>query len=354
MVKHRVIGGILSAVAFLVLGLARSETTSEVVLGDVPGPPSIRTVAILQDEAAARLDRAGVISAMAVDPSGTLLATCGDDHLLRIWDVKSLELLGRGVGHTDWVRAVVFVPPGSELVTAGQDGRILLWGLQRSQEGWNLSPPVALDRWQEAIFVLAVCPAGQRLVAGGFEGKLVVFDLTAKKPLAPLQGPGRDLRVAQFSPSGDLLAVAGRQGTIRLWKTNTWELLGDLAGHHRRVRALVFSPDGNQLASAGEDHRLIIWDVQTVTQVNQITLTTPATAICWCGPNRLAIGSTDNIIRLIQLPGGNTLAMLAGHTGTVSCLLWQAEADRLLSGSFDTTIRFWFLGTVESIAMSPR
>ena len=354
MVKHSGIGGIVLAVAFLVLGIARSETTSEVAFGDLPGPASIRTVAILQDEAAARLDRAGVISAMAVDPSGTFLATCGDDHLLRIWEVKSLELLARGVGHTDWIRAVVFVPPGRELITAGQDGRILLWELQHSQEGWNLSPPVALDRWQEAIFALAICPAGQKLVAGGFEGKLVVFDLTAKKPLAHLQGPGGDLRVAQFSPTGNLLAVAGRQGTIRLWKTTSWELLGDLAGHHRRVRALVFSPDGKQLASAGEDRRLIIWDVQTVTQVNRLTLASPATSICWCGSNRLAIGSTDNTIRLIQLSGGETLATLTGHTGTVSCLFWQGEADRLLSGSFDTTIRFWSLGSVESIAMNPR
>jgi mitogen-activated protein kinase organizer 1 len=55
----------------------------------------------------------------------------------------------------------------------------------------------------------------------------------------------------------------------------------------------------------------------------------------------LAAGDSYNTIRLWDLSTGRTLYRMVGHTGSVTTLAWDAEAEVLISGSFDTTVRVW-------------
>ena len=68
-----------------------------------------------------------VVSSVVLDPSRTLMATAGDDHLVRIWNNADGQLVHRLAGHRDWVRVAVFRPDGKVLATAGDDRRVLFW-----------------------------------------------------------------------------------------------------------------------------------------------------------------------------------------------------------------------------------
>ena len=72
-------------------------------------------------------DKIPVISGVALDPSGKLLATVGDDHLLRVWNLASGQVLFQLGPHADWVRAVAFRADGKIFATAGDDRRIRYW-----------------------------------------------------------------------------------------------------------------------------------------------------------------------------------------------------------------------------------
>ena len=66
-------------------------------------------------------------------------------------------------------------------------------------------------------------------------------------------------------------------------------------------------------------------------------------SLAFCGPTRLAAGGSDNLIRLWDLTTRAEQLELVGHTGSVTALVWDARSDELVSGSFDTTVRFWQL-----------
>ena len=55
----------------------------------------------------------------------------------------------------------------------------------------------------------------------------------------------------------------------------------------------------------------------------------------------MAVGGSDNVIRLWDLASRQEQNRLVGHTGTVAALAWDATANTLLSGGFDTTVRVW-------------
>jgi len=293
--------------------------------------------------------KAPVVSAVALSPQGAVLAAAGDDHTVRLWDGQSGRLLGTLRGHTDWVHAVAFDPAGRWLVTAGQDRTVCLW---------SLSDRRLIDRLLHtgsAVASVVFAADGQLLAAATFAGK--VYLLNVEQPEATirqLSGPGPDIRSLAFSPAGDLLAAGGRNGTVRIWRMQTATEYVDLPGHRRRVRALAFDPAGRLLASAGEDRCVIVWDVASGRRM-AVLGNCPAKlmSLAFCGAQRVAAGGSDNVIRIWDLRTGRQTARLTGHTGSISTLVWDPHGKQLISGSFDTTIRTWNLGSQEVAVAVP-
>jgi WD40 repeat protein len=57
--------------------------------------------------------------------------------------------------------------------------------------------------------------------------------------------------------------------------------------------------------------------------------------------SKLVTGSFDKTLRLWDLNSSTTLRSMAGHTGLVLCVAITKDGSRLASGSLDNTIRLW-------------
>ncbi|WP_043911060.1 TIR domain-containing protein [Kitasatospora griseola] len=66
----------------------------------------------------------------AAHPSRPLLATAGDDRVVRLWDPRTGEQLAGLRGHTGRILAVTFSPDGSLLASGGEDGTVRLWRIR--------------------------------------------------------------------------------------------------------------------------------------------------------------------------------------------------------------------------------
>jgi WD40 repeat protein len=92
------------------------------------------------------------ITALAVDSSGTLVATGtsanGQPYDVKIWDFASGTRLQRLHGHTQMVMNLAFSPDGSALLSGGFDGLVRLWStadgsvIRDFESPPNPSPPV--------------------------------------------------------------------------------------------------------------------------------------------------------------------------------------------------------------------
>ena len=64
---------------------------------------------------------------LSLHPTKNILATGSDDHTWRLWAVPGGELLMTGEGHEDWVSEVRFHPSGDLLASCGGDGVVKVW-----------------------------------------------------------------------------------------------------------------------------------------------------------------------------------------------------------------------------------
>lgn len=326
-------------VLFGSVSIVKAQTTA-------PTVEEIAAERVIEIPSSKRTGEPPVVTALAISPDGKMIATGGDDGIVRLWDRETVELKNELRAHTDWVRVARFEPNGKWLTTAGDDRQVRLWNIETS-EGY------ALHSGRASTYCMAISADGKKLIEAGFDDKIRIHDLVERKLLKEFEAPSADIRAIVTSPTVTTVAAAGRNGKIRVWRGEDLTAGGDLVAHRQRVRALAISPNNKLLISGGDDRQLIVWDLDAGTEVFRLPMRPAKTqALVFCGDRLVASGGSDNVIRIWDLDLKTEVAKLVGHTGSVSMLEYHPTTTDLVSASFDTSVRIWKLMSNEKLKLA--
>ncbi|MBV9032205.1 MAG: hypothetical protein JO364_18270 [Pseudonocardiales bacterium] len=78
-----------------------------------------------------------------------------------------------------------------------------------------------------------------------------------------------------WSPDGTRLLTGGGDGTVRVWDAASGEPLHRLTGHTGGVWAVAWSPDGSRLLTGGRDGDVRVWDATSGLPVGFRIVTLP-------------------------------------------------------------------------------
>jgi hypothetical protein len=134
------------------------------------------------------------------------------DGTASVWDVTRARSLGQMQGHSDRVTAGAVSPDGSWLATGSRDGQLKLWNLQSGQEAGTL--PLQRGEIRACLFLRDAAS----LVAVDATGGLTLHAVPDLSVCAELEADAA-VQCAALSPSGATIALGasdGRVGFVRV------------------------------------------------------------------------------------------------------------------------------------------
>lgn len=240
-------------------------------------------------------------------PDGTMFASSSDDNILKLWDSKDIESL-KSIkskedsiedfkGHQRAVKSHSFSSDGIILASASDDGTVKIWKTnQNHQSCLNKEPKTCIvEIHQGEINPLSVSFSPQTLaIIDEKQNQLCLANVaqTICKPLT-IHPEERIVKVS-FSSDGKTFATIDKNNDeIKLRNINKDNSSLSL-GVHQGVYSINFSPKGNYLLSAGTDNQIKLWNMS-----NQLTNNSekqPEKTIEGCGSDKTLSFSLDEKI----------------------------------------------------------
>ncbi len=203
-----------------------------------------------------------LVSAVAVDPMGRLVATSNEKGLIRLWDLietsRPQTLQGPPTG---WLS---FTDDGSFLTSRK-------WPIPGELEYWIWSLDTNRPEFLRRVLLGESAPmsgtaldtVGLHLVRTGVDLKIRLWPLSAPadaESLALLRGEVGQVFPARFHPQGQWLAGADNAGVA------FWPLARPYPSvirlHKEEVGGVLFGPQGRWLASSSRDGTVRLWPLE--------------------------------------------------------------------------------------------
>jgi WD40 repeat protein len=247
------------------------------------------------------------------------------------------SLIRTFVGHKSSVVSVAITPDGTKIVSGGWDGMVKVWDIETGQELLSFR----VTECDAMVSSLAIFPDGMKIVAGGYyllkiwnsiTGEelcnLITNTLEAKEIIT-------GVNVVIITPDGskiinsDYYNYNTKYVAIRVWSVLTGQELLNFRSYQHEIISLTITSDSRKIISGSRDGTIEVKDLVKLSRF----------------PFKILFLLTKKFKRLREVFSRTTLNTIFGHKGSVNTLVITPDDSKFISGSSDSTIKIWDLAT---------
>jgi WD40 repeat protein len=284
----------------------------------------------------------------AIDPDhGHAVLGC-DDGVVRVFDIDTGAPVAEIPAHSSGIKRVTVSPVTGDILSAAYDQHILVW--DANDMSLKLELEFRPSIWERSFNWTA---DGKKLLAGTFDGTVLVWDATTGKCLAEVgeRGEGNAcFNDVSGTPAGDILTVSD-DGLLRLGRLTPAEAswVAEIEPKNGRIlaNAITIDAEYGMAVSGAHNQALHLFDFDGKTLSNEIEVSLAEGPInCvrishHAGHERESFVAcySGAIVRVSR--DGKILAKFAGNDGAVKAVRLHPTERIGVSCSADNSLHSW-------------
>ena len=328
------------------------------------------------------------VSAVRFSPDSRLLVTIGSDDLARVWDVATKRKLFEFQISEYGSFQVPRFSRDSRLIyfliapDNSPNSVLKIWEVSSGRLLASLSNPPNVDhafnlfnrgsRWVAHVApdhaaevldldtgsvvrrlagnysVAGFSRDGLRLITGGEDGEVTLWNGDATRKLRILRELHSHIFALDDTERGDLIAAAGRDGTIRAWDVADGKLKL-MAGHPSSNPTLIFNIDGTRLLTKARDGARM-WNPRDgqLVYVQQFA-GAESNRVDISSSGRWVLSANNSRLVMEDAQSGFELFSLDGHQGLPQARDISEDDSTLVTGGADGRVVLWKMPSMPDI-----
>ncbi|KAI9616328.1 hypothetical protein KEM48_005244 [Puccinia striiformis f. sp. tritici PST-130] len=234
-------------------------------------------------------------------------------------------------GHLAKIYAMHWAQDQRHLVSASQDGKLIVWDAYtlinlRSKEG---SVRVARELAAHTGY-LSCCRFlnDRQILTSSGDMSCMLWDIEA---------------VLSLGPSLNTFVSGACDATAKVWDVRTGKVVQSFVGHESDINAVCFFPSGDAFATGSDDASCRLFDLRADRELNQYThdnVLCGITSVGFSASGRILFAGYDDFnCNVWDTLKGERVGVLAGHENRVSCLGVSSDGMALCTGSWDSMLK---------------
>lgn len=290
-------------------------------------------------------------------------------------------------GHFGKVYAIQWSGNAVELVSASQDGKLIIWNGNSTNKmhsiplrsSWVMTCAIeqgeakmvacgGLDNLcsiyavtdQEAVRAskelaghdgyISCCRfmGDKSILTSSGDSTIVKWDIEKGKPEITFSDHNGDVMSVALTPNDSNTFISGScDATCRLWDIRVGKSVQVHVGHESDVNSVSYVSNGHTFGSGSDDSSCRLFDTRAYAEMNVFgndKIVCGITSVSFSKSGRLLFAGYDdyNCYAWDTLKvEGNTTYQLTGHENRISCIDVNNTGQALCTGSWDTFLKIW-------------
>lgn len=272
------------------------------------------------------------------------ILTGSRDRTVRIWDARTFECIKvLGVPSRAAGPAVPALP--ADVADRGQRPFAKVFSSRSTVKPQRTAPWLFMYHTGS---ILCLQYDERTMITGSSDCTLIIWDVKdSYRPIRRLREHTAGVLDVCFDEK--YIVSCSKDANICLWDRNTGGLLKRLIGHRGPVNAVQLR--GNLVVSASGDGIAKLWNLTSGLCIKEFPSKDRGMACVEFSPDARTIlaGGNDQVIYQFDTSTGELIREMKGHEGLVRSLHLDSASGRVVSGSYDTSVKAYDMRSGETI-----
>ncbi|XP_065180619.1 U5 small nuclear ribonucleoprotein 40 kDa protein-like [Sycon ciliatum] len=158
------------------------------------------------------------VMAVSFNDTSDQVISGGLDNDVKVWDIRTGDIMTRLKGHGDTVTALSLSPDGTHILSNGMDNTVRLWDVRPFVQGQRQIKIFmgAQHSFEKNLLRCSWSPDGKRIAAGSADRSVYVWETTSRRVLYKLPGHDGSVNDVQFHPKEPVICSCSSDKKIFL------------------------------------------------------------------------------------------------------------------------------------------